>query len=72
MFLGPEAWGCANGGGATSDSKEPEDLLWRRLEQLGPEDGLLRVCGINDGEAVPAFTDFGIETLREIIRDQID
>jgi hypothetical protein len=47
-----------------------EDLLWNVLHQLEPEDGLLWVNDIDD-EATPAFTSFGIETLREIIRDQI-
>jgi hypothetical protein len=42
------------------------------MEQLDPEDGLLWVYDINDDEAVPAFTHFGIENLREIIKDQID
>ena len=32
---------------------------------------MLWVTDIDD-EATPAFTSFGIETLREIIRDQID
>ena len=48
-----------------------EDLLWELLEQFEPEDGLLWVYDINDVEA-PAFTDFGMENLREIIKDQID
>ena len=47
-----------------------EELLWNLLEQLEPEDGLLWIYDI-EGEALPAFTEFGIETLREIIRDQI-
>jgi hypothetical protein len=49
-----------------------EELLWKLLQQLDPEDGLLWVYDVNDDEAVPAFTDFGIENLREIIKDQID
>ncbi len=48
-----------------------EDLLWELLEQFEPEDGLLWVYDIDDAE-VPAFTDFGMENLREIITDQID
>lgn len=48
-----------------------EDLLWKLLEQFEPEDGLLWVYDIDDIE-VPAFTDFGMENLREIITDQID
>jgi hypothetical protein len=46
-------------------------LLWDLLEHFEPEDGLLWVYDINDAE-VPAFTDFGLENLREIIADQID
>lgn len=47
-----------------------EDLPWELLEQLEPEDGLLWVCDV-DGE-IPAFSHLGMETLREIIKDQID
>jgi hypothetical protein len=49
-----------------------EELLWNLMDQLDPEDGLLWGYDIDDDEAVPAFTSFGIETLREIIKDQID
>jgi hypothetical protein len=48
-----------------------ENLLWELLNQLVPEDGLLWVCDVENVE-VPAFTSFGMETLREIISDQID
>jgi hypothetical protein len=48
-----------------------EDLLWNLMDQLDPEDGLLWVYDIDDNE-VPAFTSFGIENLRAIIKDQID
>ena len=41
-----------------------EDLLWELQEQFEPEDGLLWVYDIDDIE-VPAFTDFGMENLRE-------
>jgi hypothetical protein len=47
-----------------------EDLLWELMDQLEPEDGKLWVYD-RDGE-VPAFSEIGIETLREIIKDQID
>jgi hypothetical protein len=48
-----------------------EDLLWNLLEQFEPEDGLLWVYDIDEVE-VPAFTNFGLDNLREIIADQID
>ena len=48
-----------------------EELLWNLLEQFEPEDGLLWVYDIDEGE-VPAFTRFGFDNLREIIADQID
>jgi hypothetical protein len=48
-----------------------EDLLWDLLEQFEPEDGLIWVYDIGDME-VPAFTNFGLDNLREIIADQID
>jgi hypothetical protein len=40
-------------------------------DQLEPEDGVLWIYDL-DGIETLAFTDFGIENLREIIRDQID
>ncbi|MGE3371457.1 MAG: hypothetical protein AB7I79_22135 [Rhizobiaceae bacterium] len=48
-----------------------EDLLWNLSDQLEPEDGVMWVHDI-DGTETLAFTDLGIETLREIIRDQVD
>ena len=47
-----------------------EDLLWEMMDQLEPEDGKLWVYDVA-GE-VPAFSEVGMETLREIIKDQID
>jgi hypothetical protein len=47
-----------------------EELLWNLLHNLEPEDGLIWVYDI-DGET-PALTEFGIETLRELIREFID
>lgn len=48
-----------------------EDLLWNISDQLDPEDGKLWVYDV-DGIETVAFTDFGLENLREIISDQID
>lgn len=50
---------------------QDEDLLWDLSDQLEPEDGKLWVYDI-DGIETPAFSDFGIEALRGIIRDQLD
>ena len=48
-----------------------EELLWDLSDQLEPEDGKLWVLDI-DGAEMLAFSEFGIETLREIIADQVD
>ena len=48
-----------------------EDLLWELADQLEPEDGVLWILDIDDKEIL-AFTPRGIETLQEIIKDQID
>jgi hypothetical protein len=48
-----------------------EQLLWDLSDQLEPEDGVLWISDLDSVETL-AFTDFGIENLREIIRDQID
>lgn len=48
-----------------------EDLLWNISDQLDPEDGKLWIYDV-DGIETVAFTDFGLENLREIISDQID
>jgi len=48
-----------------------EDMIWDLSDQLEPEDGMLWVYDI-DGAETLAFTEFGIENLREIIKDQID
>jgi len=48
-----------------------EELLWDLSDQLEPEDGKLWVHDI-DGVDIFAFSEFGIETLREIIADQVD
>ena len=43
-----------------------EELLWDLSEQLEPEDGKLWVLDIEGAETL-AFSQFGIENLREII-----
>ena len=48
-----------------------EDLLWDLSDQLEPEDGVLWVYDI-DGIETLSFSDAGIETLREIVKDQVD
>jgi hypothetical protein len=48
-----------------------ESPLWDLSDQLEPEDGMLCVYDLDRAEIL-AFTDDGIEALREIIRDQID
>jgi hypothetical protein len=48
-----------------------ESLLWDLSDQLEREDGMLWIYDL-DGVEILAFTDDGIEALREIIRDQID
>ena len=48
-----------------------EELLWDLSDQLEPEDGKLWVLDI-DGAEMLALSEFGIETLREIIADQVD
>ena len=48
-----------------------EDLLWDLSDQLEPEDGKLWVNDVDDAQTL-AFSEFGIETLREIIADQVN
>ena len=47
-----------------------ENLLWELMQSLEPEGGKLWVYDV-DGE-VPAVSELGMETLRQIIKDQID
>jgi hypothetical protein len=81
--MGMEATGAAKGsvnhGGDRLYRHDPprrpntgtdEELLWNLLHNLEPEDGLIWVYDI-DGET-PALTEFGIETLRELIREFVD
>jgi hypothetical protein len=46
---------------------EDEDWLHEISAELEPEDGRLAVYGLGD-EYTPAFTEFGLENLRELIR----
>jgi hypothetical protein len=46
---------------------EDEDWLHEISLELEPEDGMLAVYGPDD-EYTPAFTDLGLENLRELIR----
>ena len=46
---------------------EDEDWLHEISLELEPEDGMLAVYGIGD-EYTPAFTELGLENLRELIR----
>lgn len=47
---------------------EDEELLWDLADEMEPEDGCLWVLGTNDQETI-AFTDFGIEYLRELLAE---
>lgn len=48
-----------------------EELLWDLSDQLEPEDGMIWVYDIDDGQTL-AFTRTGLDALSEIIRDQVD
>lgn len=45
---------------------EDEDWLQEISIEMMPEDGIIAVYGVGD-EYVPAFTDHGIENLRELV-----
>ena len=45
---------------------EDEDWLWDVANEMDQEDGLIWVYGPGE-DGVMAFTDFGIETLRELV-----
>jgi hypothetical protein len=49
---------------------QDECLLWELSDQFEPEDGMLRVYDVSGAETL-AFTDDGIEALREIMSDQV-
>ena len=46
---------------------EDEDWLLEISIEMDPEDGILSVYGIGE-EYTPAFTEFGIENLRDLIQ----
>ena len=46
-----------------------EDLIWEVAEQLEPEDGMLWIYDTTEIQTL-AFTQRGIESLKEIIEDQ--
>ena len=48
---------------------EDEERLWDIADEMDPEAGLIWVYGTGEiAEGVMAFTDFGIETLTNLIR----
>lgn len=47
---------------------EDEELLWELADSLAPEDGCLWIYGTSD-EQTMAFTDRGLDSLRELIAD---
>jgi hypothetical protein len=47
---------------------EDEEWLWDLSTDMFPEDGCLRVYGVGE-DGLPAFTQFGVERLKEIIRE---
>lgn len=47
---------------------EDAELLWQVYVDMEPEDGCLRVYGPDD-QQIPAFTDFGLESLTDFIRE---
>ena len=48
---------------------EDEEWLWELQMDMFADDGCLRVYGIGE-DGVPAFTDYGIECLKQIIADK--
>jgi hypothetical protein len=54
-------------GRIAKDLGEDEDWLWDVANGMDPEDGVIWVYGVGE-DGVMAFTDFGIETLIELIR----
>lgn len=46
---------------------EDEDLLYEISIEMEPEDGVIHVYGTDD-DGIAAFTDFGIENLRELLQ----
>jgi hypothetical protein len=48
---------------------EDEDWLWELSIDMFPEDGCLQVYGVGE-DGVTAFTEYGIECLKQIIADE--
>jgi hypothetical protein len=48
---------------------EDEELMWEPIDQMEPEDGRLWVFGNRDQQTV-AFTDRGLECLRELLAER--
>lgn len=48
-----------------------EDLVWDLADYVKPEEGKIWIHDINEIDTL-AFSQLGIETLREIIADRID
>jgi hypothetical protein len=48
---------------------EDEEWLWELQIDMFAEDGCLRVYGVGE-DGVPAFTEYGIECLKQIIADK--
>jgi hypothetical protein len=49
--------------------REDEELLWELADSLEPEDGCLWIYDTGDQQTI-AFTDRGLECLRELIVDR--
>ena len=47
-----------------------EELLWELSDQLEPEEGVIWIIDADDRQTL-AFTEAGIDALRDIIADQI-
>jgi len=48
---------------------EDAEWLWELQIDMAPEDGCLWVHGVGE-DGVPAFTEYGIECLKQIISDE--
>jgi hypothetical protein len=55
----------------TVPANRDEELLWDLSDQLGPEDGMIGVYDIDDGQTL-AFTMASLDALSELIREQVD
>jgi len=47
---------------------EDEELLWDLVDEMEPEDGRLWIYGTGDEQTI-AFTEWGLENLREILAE---